>query len=217
MKRIIPAVLISGLMAVTPYLIAQVETPTEPTNTPSTEPTKEATTAPMKESSPEATPEETKAPAKPKSEMSAPAATATMFTPRDLKWTEGVEGFPAGIKVAKLEGDPKKKGSFTIRIEVPNGYKVPPHTHPATEHLTVVDGTFYLAMGDKFDEKAGQKLPKGSFAVVPARAKHFAWAKGKAVLQIQGNGPWEVTYVNPADDPRRMSAQKKEKPAVKKP
>jgi quercetin dioxygenase-like cupin family protein len=216
MKRIIPAVLISGLMALAPHLTAQVtETPTEPSTKPTAEPATEATTTPMKESTPEpakeATKEESKAPTKPK-----PAANPAMLTPRDIKWSEGGEGLPAGVKVATLEGDPKTKGPFTRRIEAPNGYKIAPHTHPTTEHITVISGTFYLGMGDKFDEKAGQKLPAGSFVVVPAHAKHFSWVKGKTVLQIHGNGPWEINYLNPADDPRHMSAPAKEKPAVKK-
>jgi quercetin dioxygenase-like cupin family protein len=206
MKRIIPAVLTVGLMALTPYLIAQVETPTEPASTASPEPTKETTPAPMKESSPEATPEETKTPAKPKA---APAASAAMFMPRNLKWEDNAEGIP-GAKIARLEGDPRRRGPYTVRLEVGNGFQLQPHSHPATEHITVISGALYLAMGDKFDEKAAQKFPAGSYLVIPARAKHFSFAKGKTVVQLHGTGPTEINFVSSADEPKRMDAQKKE-------
>jgi hypothetical protein len=70
------------------------------------------------------------------------------------------------------------------------------------EHVTVVSGTFNLGMGDKFDDKAGQAMPAGTFGFLPPMMKHFAWATGETVIQLHGMGPWEIVYVNPADDPR---------------
>jgi hypothetical protein len=101
-----------------------------------------------------------------------------------------------------LDGDPTKKGSFTVRLQAPDGYKVPPHTHPTTERITVISGTFYLGMGDKFDEAAGREMAPGSFAVLPAGMRHFGWYMGETVLQINSEGPFQIKYVNPADDPR---------------
>lgn len=125
-----------------------------------------------------------------------------IFSPAEIKWADGPASLPAGAKFAVLEGDPKQPGPFTIRLQVPDGYKIPPHTHPAVEHVTVISGTFHLGMGDKFDQTAGRELAAGSFAFMPAGMKHFGWMKGETVVQVHGNGPFAIIYVNPADDPR---------------
>ena len=104
--------------------------------------------------------------------------------------------------MAVLDGDPNKEGPFTIRLQSPDGYKVAPHTHPTTERITVISGTFHLGMGDNFDEGAGREMGAGSFGVMPAGMKHFAWVTGDTVIQVHGEGPFQIKYVNPADDPR---------------
>lgn len=108
-----------------------------------------------------------------------------------------------------IEGDPKVEGAFTMRIKVPDGWKVPPHHHPADEHVTVIEGTFNMGMGETFDAKATHALPPGGFAVMPRGHRHFAWAKGETIVQVHGIGPWGIVYVNPADDPRQAAAKKK--------
>jgi quercetin dioxygenase-like cupin family protein len=105
--------------------------------------------------------------------------------------------------MAVLEGDPGKKGPFTVRLQAPAGYKIPPHTHPTAERVTVISGALHLGMGDKLDEAAGQELAAGSFAVMPAGMKHFAWATDETVIQISSMGPFAIKYVNLADDPRK--------------
>src|SRR3981189_1359273 len=77
-----------------------------------------------------------------------------MFAAADLKWSDGPPALPAGSKIAVLTGDPGKAGPFTIRLKFPTGYKVPPHTHPTAENLTVISGTIGLGSGPKFDEAA---------------------------------------------------------------
>jgi quercetin dioxygenase-like cupin family protein len=104
--------------------------------------------------------------------------------------------------MAVLDGDPTQKGSFTVRLQAPAGYKIPPHTHPTAERLTVISGTINLGMGDKLDETATRPMGPGSFAVLPTGMKHFVWNKGESVVQIHSEGPFEINYVNPADDPR---------------
>lgn len=123
-------------------------------------------------------------------------------SPSDIKWVEGPASLPPGAKLALLEGDPKKEGPFTMRLKVPDGYKISPHTHPAIEHVTVISGTAYFGMGEKFDQSAARELPAGGFIFMPAGMKHFAWMKGETVVQVHGVGPWQIVYVNPADDPR---------------
>jgi quercetin dioxygenase-like cupin family protein len=122
--------------------------------------------------------------------------------PTEMTWGDAPPGLPAGAKMAVLDGDPTKKGSFTVRLQAPAGYKVPPHTHPTTERVTVISGSFHLGMGEKFDEAAGPELSPGSFAVLPAGMAHFAWSTGESVVQIQSEGTFQIKYVNPADDPR---------------
>jgi anti-sigma factor ChrR (cupin superfamily) len=104
--------------------------------------------------------------------------------------------------VAVLEGDPSKEGEFVMRLKMPDGYRVPPHTHGKTERVTVLSGEFYIGMGEKFDEKAGKAMPAGTYGHWPAGMKHFAWVKGETVIQLHGTGPWSIQYVNPDDDPR---------------
>jgi quercetin dioxygenase-like cupin family protein len=89
-----------------------------------------------------------------------------------------------------------------MRLRFPAGLRVPPHTHTATEHATVISGVLHLGMGERFDSTATQPLAAGSFGYWVAGTKHFAWFEGETVLQIHGQGPWTLTYVNPADDPR---------------
>ncbi len=111
----------------------------------------------------------------------------------------------AGAKMAILEGDPGKDGFFTMRLKLPDGYRVLPHWHPRTERLTIVQGTVNLGTGERFDAGATQALTAGTYSSMPPRMTHFAWMKGETILQLSSIGPWEVVYVNPADDPRKQA------------
>jgi quercetin dioxygenase-like cupin family protein len=125
-----------------------------------------------------------------------------VFTPKDVAWGPGPPFLPAGVKIAVLQGDPGKPGPFVIRLSMPDGYQIPAHNHPTTENVTVLSGLFNVGMGDKLDTAKGKVLPAGSFGSLPAQMNHFAWAKGRTVVQVHGEGPFAITYVNPADDPR---------------
>jgi quercetin dioxygenase-like cupin family protein len=125
-----------------------------------------------------------------------------IFRSNDLEWRDGPNSLPPGAKLALLEGDPTKDGSFVMRLRLPDGYRIPPHTHTKTERLTVISGTFNIGMGDTFDTDAGREMAAGSFGHWAAGMKHFVWAKGETVVQLHGIGPWSIQYVNPADDPR---------------
>ena len=120
----------------------------------------------------------------------------------DVKWGQAPASLPAGAQAALLEGDPAKEGPFTLRIRMPDGYRIPPHYHPAVEHITVLQGTFVLGMGDKATTVGEKALGTGSFAFMPAGMRHFARTQGDTIVQLHGVGPWQITYVNPADDPR---------------
>ena len=126
---------------------------------------------------------------------------AVLLTPDQVTWSPAPPILPAGAKRAVLEGDPQKEGPFTIRASFPNGYRIAPHFHPAVERVTVLQGTFRLGMGDRFDAAALKSLPVSSFVTMQPGTHHFAQAKGNTVVQINGMGPWKLIYVNPADDP----------------
>lgn len=132
------------------------------------------------------------------------AATEMYIYPlTEIQWKEGPPSLPAGSRFAVLEGDPSKEGLFTMRLQLPDGYQVPPHYHSGVEHVTVVSGTFNVGIGEKFDRSATRPMTAGTFGYWPPPMRHFAWTKGETVLQLHGLGPWTVTYVNPADDPRK--------------
>lgn len=137
--------------------------------------------------------------------LSAPAAAQAPA----IKWGPAPAVFPAGMKFAVLQGDPGKAGVYTVRLDMPNGYTIKPHYHPTDEHVTVISGTLLVGMGDKVATDKAMRLPRGGFITAPAQAHHFAVARGHTVVQVHGLGPFQLTYVNPADDPTRKTAAKK--------
>jgi hypothetical protein len=141
-----------------------------------------------------------------------PAAAAkkhVLIAPGDLKWGPGPAGLPSGAEAAVLDGDPAKPAMFALRAKLPAGYKVPPHWHPTDETIIVISGALMLGMGDKMDEASMQTLPAGGFAKMPRQMHHYAAAKGETIIQVHAMGPFEITYVNPSDDPRKKTTVKK--------
>ncbi len=125
-----------------------------------------------------------------------------MATPDELKWTD-VASLPAGAKVAVIEGPLNEAVPLTFRLKLPANYQLPAHWHPAIEHVTVISGTFHMGTGDKLDPAKTKALSAGSVAIMQPKTTHFAWTKEETIVQVHGFGPWGVTYVNPADDPRK--------------
>jgi mannose-6-phosphate isomerase-like protein (cupin superfamily) len=126
-----------------------------------------------------------------------------LVKPGEIKWGPAPPGLPPGAEMAVLAGDPSKTGvPFTIRAKLPDGWKVPPHWHPADENVTVLKGALIVGRGDKIEGK-GHELPAGSFMHMPKEMHHYAIAKGETILQVHGIGPFDIHYVNPADDPRK--------------
>jgi quercetin dioxygenase-like cupin family protein len=121
----------------------------------------------------------------------------------DVKWGPSPPSLPEGAKVAVLMGDPSKAVPYVLRVKMPDGYKVPPHWHPTAENVTVLQGTLMVGKGEKFDVDASEALNAGGFMSMPKDMRHFAWAKGETVIQIHGIGPFDITYVNADDDPRK--------------
>ena len=128
--------------------------------------------------------------------------------PDDLKWGEAPPELPKGGQVAVLYGDPTKKGTFAIRLKAPDGYKIPPHWHTHDEQLTIVEGTLVMHMGDTWDAPA-HDLGVGAYHFLPGKAHHAAEAKGDTIVQINGQGPFDIHYLNPADDPKKSAGMAK--------
>lgn len=130
---------------------------------------------------------------------------AIIVQPNEVKYAPAPNSLPAGAELAILEGKPAESGPFTMRLRLPDGYRIQPHYHPAIEHVTVLEGTFKVGMGDKFQASAMKPLPTGTFAALAPGTHHFAQAQGRTVVQVHGVGPWKLIYVNPADDPRNKT------------
>jgi len=127
----------------------------------------------------------------------------TRVTPGALTWKDN-PAFPKGIQTATLVGDPTKTGEVVVlRIKFPANSRIPPHTHPYAEVVTLISGTIWSSAGEKF-EKKGDMLKAGSLWVYPAKHAHYAWTANEgAILQVQFTGPGGIDYINPADDPRK--------------
>ncbi|MFN7138855.1 MAG: cupin domain-containing protein [Limisphaerales bacterium] len=115
----------------------------------------------------------------------------------------GPAALPPGAQFAVLEGDPDKEGNVTMRIKVPANYRIPPHTHPKLERVTVLEGTLKIGMGRVYEETAMTELGSGGFFVMPPGMEHFAGSETGGVIQLNVVGPWRIDYLNPEDDPRR--------------
>src|SRR5438552_13247394 len=128
---------------------------------------------------------------------------------KDLKWGPAPAVFPKGADLAVISGDPSKEGPYVVRLKMPKGYKIAAHNHPTTENVMVISGNFHIGMGDKLDERKGIALTAGAYGEAPAKMNHYAWTTSPTVVQVHGQGPFALTYVNPADDPSNAPAAPK--------
>lgn len=130
-----------------------------------------------------------------------PMSVSAQKTPA-LKWGPAPPFFPAGARFVVLQGDPSQAGVYTVRLEMPPGYTIRPHTHPTDEHVTVVSGSLMLGMGDSVSVASATTLTAGGFITAGAGMHHWARARGRTVVQVHGQGPFAIDYINPKDDPR---------------
>ena len=129
----------------------------------------------------------------------------TVLKPNDVKWGPGPASIPKGAQAAAIYGDSSKEGLFALRLKLPKGYHIPPHTHPKPEVVTILSGTLRLGEGASADQSKANPLPAGSFFVMSPGMQHYVYADEETVLQLNSNGPWGLTYVNEKDDPRKNS------------
>jgi hypothetical protein len=126
----------------------------------------------------------------------------SIVQPSEMQWTDS-PALPTGVKICILYGDMKKAEPIGFRIKLPAGGIIAPHTHPVHERVTVISGAFAMGEGEKFDKAALKEMPVGSVAVFPKGCPMFGFAKEETIIQVNAEGPWGITYVNPADDPRK--------------
>src|SRR4029077_13443343 len=120
----------------------------------------------------------------------------------DLIWT-GVQ-VVKGAQTVILVGDPTKAETIVQRTKFPPRYRVPPHTHPYAEVVTVLSGNYWNSFGQSFDKSKGTELPPGSVFVLPAGHAHYTWTdNAEVIVQVTFTGPAGVTFLNPNDDPRK--------------
>ena len=125
----------------------------------------------------------------------------------DLKeavWGPAPPMLPPGAQIAVLAGDPTKAGAYSVRLKFPAKYAIPAHSHPTDENVVVVSGAVTFGMGDKLNKNAAanKTLPVGGFALMPANMNHYAFTTQESTIVLFGQGPVELKYVDPADDPR---------------
>src|ERR1700729_2504842 len=126
------------------------------------------------------------------------------FTPDTIPWGPPPPFVAPGAQLAVLEGNPAAaSGDYTVRVKMPDGYRIAPHWHPLRENVTVISGTFKVGMGDVFETNKMTALPPGSFAFLDPDMHHYAMASGPVVVQIHGMAPLQFNYVNPQDDPSK--------------
>jgi quercetin dioxygenase-like cupin family protein len=124
--------------------------------------------------------------------------------PGALLWGPAPDVLPPGAQLSVLVGDPGKEDQlYVVRLKLPAGYRIPAHTHPKDEHVTVISGAFHIGMGAKFDEGKATRLTAGGFAYAAKGMQHYVWVAEETIVQVHGLGPLDISYVNPADDPRK--------------
>lgn len=134
-------------------------------------------------------------------------AQATFLNTTDLRWQSAPPSLPKGAEMTVLHGDPNQPGPFVVRFKTPGDYRIPPHYHSRAETLTILSGRLYLGGGAEFDPTKAHTMDVGAFHYLPARSPHFVFTKGPVVVELHGEGPFDIVYINAADDPRQGSKQ----------
>jgi hypothetical protein len=132
-----------------------------------------------------------------------------MLQPDELKWGDPIlpgsalPAFEQGAKVAVLQGMPGQSGPVVVRLKFPANFTIAPHWHTTDEIITVLSGTLHAGMGDKVDREKSLAFPTGAFVAMPAKHHHFAWTQEETIVEIHASNPFDIVYINPADDPRK--------------
>ena len=119
----------------------------------------------------------------------------TGITVEQVRWSTPPY-YKDGRQRAQLFGDSSQGGAWVDRVKIPAGMRVLAHKHPHDELVTVIEGTWYLGEGDRFDPDKLKGNPAGSFIVIPAGVPHFVAAKeGGVIVQLGGTGKFGTDYL----------------------
>lgn len=121
----------------------------------------------------------------------------------NLQWGPAPPVLPPGAQMSVLEGNPGAKGAVTLRLKLPANYDIPPHWHSMDERVTIISGALRVGMGDAIDRHHSETLAPGGFVSLPAKMHHYAWTTTPTIVQINLDGPFDIFYLNAADDPQR--------------
>ena len=136
------------------------------------------------------------------------AAAQKAATPAVLTGGAAPAGLPAGAQLAVVSGNPAAAGAFTIRLKMPANYSVPAHWHPTDEKVSVVSGKLAYGMSDRLNRTSAQGLNAGESVIMKAKMNHWVLTADGAEIEVGGTGPFKITYVNAADDPRGAAKPK---------
>lgn len=134
--------------------------------------------------------------------LAAGSAVSAKSSHSNLKWMDGPPSLPSGVQMAVVSGNPGKQGMFTIQLKMPADYAVPAHSHPTNEVVKVLSGKLHYGMSDKLNMSDAKTLTVGHTVTMKAKMNHWVHAPAPATVQVSGMGPFQITYVDPNDDPR---------------
>ena len=148
--------------------------------------------------------------------VAAPALAATpdeqskvALNAKELRWVIGPPSLPQGARIAVLYGDPASAAPYVMRIKTPAGFKWRSHWHSTGQAVTVLSGAVYVGYGDRWDDRTTEVLRPGGFHFLPAHTHRYLYTKSATIFEVQGQGPFDVNYVNPEDDPAKWAPGKK--------
>jgi quercetin dioxygenase-like cupin family protein len=121
-----------------------------------------------------------------------------------MQWGDGPPFLPKGVQATVLSGDPASTGTFVLRLKAPPHAVIPMHWHPSDEHVTVIQGDLTVSTDDGTPPQA---LDAGGYALMPAKMHHEVNTRQGAIVQVSGTGPFAITYVDPAKDPRNAATK----------
>lgn len=120
---------------------------------------------------------------------------AIQVIPESIVWVNAPPSLPAGAMISVLEGNPQQEGIFTMRVKFPPFYKLPAHTHPKDERVTVLEGAVYIGFGNSIDTSNARKFTIGSYYLNPVNEAHYVFTGEEGVtFQVTGMGPWGLEY-----------------------
>lgn len=110
-----------------------------------------------------------------------------------------------GTEMAVVSGNPFASGRFTFRFRMPDRYWICPHIHPIAADIRTISGRFLIGMGSTLDTARVQVLGSGDRISVRPGMTHFEGAQGETVIEIRGEGPWGIRFVDSRYDPASPS------------